>query len=223
MTATSAEIAAAEAVWEGAAALRPFLVEIASLQPFEGNPRRGDIETLQMSLNRWGQTKAILVDASGTRIVAGHHVVLAASANEWTHIAAIPNEFDSEEEAAAYLVADNGTHDRGDYDMRALTKQLDAADDLTGTGYTADDLADFKAQLEKLDNPAPPTLPPPTPPPPPLPEGDLHDVVLTLTGDQRAEFEEWLKIIAADMKTDGVSATVYGAVKLTALRIHQGG
>lgn len=152
-----------EVVWRGAEALRPFLVAIDSLQPFPGNPRRGDITVLRDSLSRFGQVRPLLVDAADpTLIVAGHHILLAAAEEGWTHVAAIPNEFADDDEARAYLLADNRTHDRGGYDLEALSVQLEALRDtstLDGTGYTDGYLGELEGQLAALRsarNPTPP-------------------------------------------------------------------
>jgi hypothetical protein len=155
-------------VWRGADALRPFLIPIETLAPFPGNPRRGDVETVRQSLRRWGQTRPILTDANaddGRRVVAGHHVREAAAAEGWTHVAAIPNEFRDEEDARGYLLADNRTHDLGNYDFDLLYQQIKRAQEqdngLFGTGYSDD----FVAMLDKemvetiTDVMAPPEFP----------------------------------------------------------------
>lgn len=138
-TRTRAKKPVVEVVWKGAEALRPFLVPIDTLEPFPGNPRRGEVASIRSSLERFGQTRAVLTQApEGTRIVAGHHVVEGATAAGWTHVAAIPAEFASDDEAIAYLLADNGTHDRGAYDTSALLGMLKAVQEtatLDGTGY----------------------------------------------------------------------------------------
>jgi hypothetical protein len=144
-------------VWRGAGALRQFLVPIAELAPFPGNPRLGDVDAVRSSLRRFGQTRAILVDAEdGRLIVAGHHVVLAATAEGWTHVAAIPNEFADAEEARAYLLADNRIGELGTYDLELLHEQLREARDadgrpgLEGTGYGEDHLPYLEREIEKM-------------------------------------------------------------------------
>lgn len=132
-------------VWRGAKALEPFLVPIDSLEPFPGNPRRGNVEALRKLLRRFGQTKPILVDANRpTLIVAGHHLTLAAKAEGWTHIAPMPHEFENEEEARAFLLGDNRSHDLGSYEAELLLEQLKAVQDLEGTGYD-------EANIEQLE------------------------------------------------------------------------
>src|SRR5262249_42879031 len=72
-------------VWKGPDQPRPFLVPLGSLEPFPGNPRRGDIVSLRDSLKRFGQPRPALADPAlgdggRLRLVAGHHLALAASA-----------------------------------------------------------------------------------------------------------------------------------------------
>lgn len=139
--------------WEGPKELQALVVDIASLEPFPGNPRRGNVAAIAESLSRFGQTKPIVRD--GTRIVAGHHLVQAAQLLEWTHIAAVDRQFGSEDEQRAYMLADNRTSDVGDYDIAALLDQLNQLDDLTGTGYADADMAElerfFAAQQDAFD------------------------------------------------------------------------
>lgn len=161
-----------ETIWRGAEALRPFLIPIDSLEPFPGNPRRGDVRLVADSLIRFGQTRAVLTQApEGTRIVAGHHVVEGARLLGWTHVAAIPSEFASDDEARAYLLADNGVHDKGSYDAEALLEQLRAVQEaatLDGTGYSPQDLQALERQLAAAAAAATP--------PPEFPEIDPNDL-----------------------------------------------
>jgi site-specific DNA-methyltransferase (adenine-specific) len=135
--------------WTGAATLKRYLVAIDTLEPFPGNPRRGDLDAIRASLRRFGQVRPILVD--GSRIVAGHHLVRAAEAEGWTHVAAIANEFGSEDEARAYLLADNRTAELGSIDEEALNAQLQALrGELDGTGYTERFASALDRKLEAL-------------------------------------------------------------------------
>lgn len=91
----------------------------------------------------------------GNRIVAGHHIVLAAKALGWTHIAITESELESEDEARAFLIADNRTAELGYTDDSLLLAQLEALQDRDGTGYSDDDLGELRglvAALEHRDN-----------------------------------------------------------------------
>ena len=207
--------------WRGAEALYPFLVAIGDLEPFEGNPRRGDIGTIQRSLRRFGQVRPVAIDGDGRTIVAGHHVVMAASEEGWSHVAAVPNAFANESEARAYLLADNRIHDVGSgYDTALLAAQLQALVEqpggLEGTGYTNDDLDSYLAQL--AEDPGP-VLPP---------AGDSQrdpsdtvEVVLVFSREQRDQFEAWAKIVARERGTHGVSETVYEGMRHAAQTLNQ--
>lgn len=146
---------AAAAVWSGPEGLRETLVPISDLEPFPGNPRRGDTDAVAASLRRFGQVKPIVVD--GARIVAGHTLVRAAEAEGWTHVAASSNEFASEEEQRAFLLADNRSSDLSTYDDRLLLEQLRSLTDREGTGYRDTDLLVLEESLRELE--APPSSP----------------------------------------------------------------
>lgn len=136
-----------EVVWRGAERLRDHLVPIENLKPFAGNARRGDVQAIADSLQRFGQVRSIVVTEDGT-IVAGHHVTKAAQLLRWTHVAAIPAEFDSRDDARDYLIADNQLASLGvmdDVDQMTLLEEIEARGSWEGTGFTADDLADMRA------------------------------------------------------------------------------
>ncbi len=145
-------MSAAEVTWNGAESLRDHLVPIAELEPFPGNPRRGDTTAVAASLRRFGQLKAVVVD--GRRIVAGHTLVRAAEREGWTHVAFAENTFADEGEQRAFLLADNRSADLGSYDDRLLRDQLRELDEFEGTGYVH---VDFVALEEKLREEAPPS------------------------------------------------------------------
>lgn len=138
--------------WHGPDDLRDKLVPIGELEPFPGNPRRGDTTAVAASLHRFGQLKPIVVD--GRRIVAGHTLVRAAEREGWTHIAASENNFVSEAEQRAYLLADNRSADLGTYDDRLLRDQLRELDEFEGTGYVHVDFVALEERLREADAPS---------------------------------------------------------------------
>ena len=122
---------------------------IGLFKALPGNPRRGNVQAVVKSYEKFGQRKPIVArrETDGTLIViSGNHQLLAAISLGWTHIAAsIVDEDVTVSEA--FALADNRTADLGTYDDKALAEMLErvAVDDsmLDATGY---DLAD----LEKL-------------------------------------------------------------------------
>lgn len=137
--------------WIGPEALRSLLKPIGSLRESEGNPRRGDVEAIAASLQRFGQLKPIVVDGEDcVTIRAGHHMVKAAIVLGWTHIAAAEATFSTPSEARAFLLADNRLSALGDFDptqQLSMLEELERSGNWSGTGFTIDDAEDLRAQL----------------------------------------------------------------------------
>lgn len=144
-------MAVAEGIkWEGAEALKGFLVPVDELTPWEQNPRKGDVMAIVGSLRRFGQVRAIATRADGKSVVAGHHLRLAAIELGWTHVAAIPHQFKDDAEAEIYGLADNELAMLGGYDEQKMFEvmeqhQLFDPANLEGTGFTLDRTEDIMA------------------------------------------------------------------------------
>lgn len=215
-------------VWDGAKSLRRFLVPVEDLEPFPGNPRRGDVESLRVSLRRFGQVLPVLADpalgeSGKQRIVARHHLVLAAAEEGWTHVAVIPHEFRDEDEARAYLLADNKIADLGTYDLDELVGHLrvlqEIDDGFVGTGYSNGDLDDLLAEQIRLQQESP------------LAPDDTKrehrdpskkELVLIFSPEQLEQVETWMRIVAKEKGTAGSSETVYAALDVAARTLNQG-
>lgn len=198
--------------WFGPAALREFLVPVDSLEPTEDNPRWGHVDAIAASLLRFGQVRPIIVD--GSRIIAGHHVRLAAIQIEWTQIAAVPHEFSDKEEARAYMIADNRTHDLGGYDESLLVDHLEVLEDLgalDGTGYTLADLEDMYARLATTDEAA--RRPPPQ-------RAETVEVVLLYTRDQYEQLQIWERMISKERGTELGGDTYYEGMGIAAEKVN---
>lgn len=137
--------------------LRSLAVPVADLKTMPGNPRKGDIEAVKRSYERFGQRKPIVALLDGT-VIAGNHQLLAARALGWDQIAVVRVD-DDEMTAKAFALADNHTSDLGTYDDLALAEMLaEVATDLDlliATGYDIDALADLDAatELPTVDEP----------------------------------------------------------------------
>lgn len=118
--------------------LRPLAQPIDTLSLLPGNPRRGDIEAVARSYERFGQRKPIVARRDGT-VIAGNHQLQAARSLGWTEIAVVFVD-DDDITAQAYALADNRTADLGTYDNDALATMLaEVALDpelLVDTGYS---------------------------------------------------------------------------------------
>lgn len=126
------------------------------------NPRRGNIPAIAESLRVHGQFRPLVVNA-GTHtgrpneVLAGNHTLLAAfdlkgTDHAFTELDCYVIDVD-EDEATRIVLADNRTSDLGSYDDEVLAELLDSLDDdLSGTGYDDDDLADLMAELEEHED-----------------------------------------------------------------------
>lgn len=209
-----------DVVWKGAAALEPRLVPVRDIVVHPRNPRRGQVDLIAESLNRFGQLRPILVN--GNRIIARNHTYKAAVQLGWTHVAIVRLNFDSDAEAVAYLLADNRLAELGDYDPAReieLLEELEASGQWDGTGYDADALDDLRAihavqeteraeflgghavDLEELAQRAQH-----------LAAGNqFREIVLTLKHADNVEFEGHMKILQKEYGNVGVTDAILRA------------
>ena len=113
---------------------------LTSLTPHPENPRRGDVGKIRDSIEASGFYGALLVQRSTGHVLAGNHRLLAARAEGLTSVPVIYLDVD-DDAARRVLLADNRTADLATYDEGDLAALLTSLPDLTGTGYTSEDLA----------------------------------------------------------------------------------
>lgn len=123
--------------------LRPLARPIDSLRLLEGNPRRGDVQAVKKSLQRFGQRKPIVARADGT-VTAGNHTLLAARELGWSEIAVVCTD-DDDATAKAFALADNRTSQLGGIDvadLAAMAAEVQAVDPelLEAASFTEADL-----------------------------------------------------------------------------------
>lgn len=119
--------------------------DISQLKEYPGNARRGNISVLVESLRVNGQYRPIVVQKNTNYVLAGNHLLRAATQLGWDKIDAV--FIDCDDEAAVKIVlADNRTADLGDYNDDLLKELLESLEDFSGTGYSEEDLA----ELDKL-------------------------------------------------------------------------
>lgn len=126
-----------------------------SLNPYPGNARRGDVDMIARSLEQHGQYKPIVVN-KGTKapdlartILAGNHTWEAAKTLGWEQIDVHWVDVDAKQ-ARDIVLVDNKSNDAASYDVDALVDLLTEYPDLSGTGFTRDELDTL---LEELDAP----------------------------------------------------------------------
>lgn len=124
-------------------------VEISTLQPYDQNPRIGDISVIADSLKVNGQFKPIVVQRSSHKILAGNHTFMAARKLGWDEIAVVWVDVD-DDEARRIVLADNRTSDFGGYDEDILASLLDGIETPEGTGYTLDDIEHLTSHLHRI-------------------------------------------------------------------------
>jgi hypothetical protein len=132
--------------------LEQHAVPIDDVKVHPGNYRRGNVEAIQESLTRFGQVRPVVVQLRTGFVVAGNHTLRAARALEWEKIAAVAVDL-SDEDADAYLLADNRLSDIAENDDKALGELLERmmlAGQLGGTGWSPDAVDDHMAALDAL-------------------------------------------------------------------------
>ena len=149
-----------------AAPIAHLAVPIGDVKPYPRNPRRGNVTAIVDSLDRNGQYRAIVVNQRNSEILGGNHTWQAARKLGWTHIAVTYVDVD-DEQAARIVAVDNRTNDIATYDFDQLKELLDALPDLSGTGYTAEELDNLLAGDKTVLPPAVPKTDPDDIPEPP--------------------------------------------------------
>jgi hypothetical protein len=118
--------------------------KISELTPHPENARHGDVPRIMTSLRKLGQYRPIVVNRGSmtgreNEILAGHHLVQAATELGWDQVAITMVDVD-DETAKRIMLADNRTSDLATYDDRLLVELLGSLSDLDGTGYDPGDL-----------------------------------------------------------------------------------
>ena len=115
---------------------------IDKLKHLDGNPRKGNVEAVKKSYEKFGQRKPIVATKDG-EVISGNHQLAAAKELGWNKIAVVFTD-DDELTAKAFALADNRTADLGTYDDDLLADMLGAVSSdlemLEATSFTEDDL-----------------------------------------------------------------------------------
>ena len=130
--------------------LKPLVQPIDKLKAAKHNPRKGDVESIKKSYERFGQRKPIVADRATGEIIAGNHQYLAAKELGWTEMAVVFVD-DDRETAIAYGVADNRIGQLGEWDVEELVYALDNIGlvDVESIGFKESDVEDFRALLDE--------------------------------------------------------------------------
>ena len=125
--------------------LKQLATPIDQLKSLPGNPRKGDVDAVARSLERFGQRKPIVARHADGVIIAGNHTWQAAKKLGWKEIAVVWTD-DDDDTMKAFALADNRTSELGTYDEQALRAMVEAvatADPelIAAAGYNREDLA----------------------------------------------------------------------------------
>ena len=140
--------------------LRIEYMDLEDIQPATRNPKRHEVEEIKQSIRRFGFVDVPAINETTGRMVKGHGrkeaLVELQTAGEdaprrilvkggkWMVPVLRGVAFDTDEEAEAYLLADNRLSDIGGYDEAELARVLadiaKTAQGLAGTGYTNEQL-----------------------------------------------------------------------------------
>lgn len=82
-----------------------------------------NIDAIKASYRRFGQQRPILIAEDGT-VVAGNAQLAAAKALEWEEIQVQVTSLTDARDIKAYAIADNRTHEFGEWDFEGLSEQL---------------------------------------------------------------------------------------------------
>ena len=153
-------------------------MRVDELVPALRNPRKHDIEALRQSVTRFGFAAVPILDERTGRLVAGHGRVQLLRVDQdagkprpegitetadghWQVPVARGWASTSDEEADAYLVADNRITEIAGWDTQALVdslRDLQEGAGLAGVGYLPDDVDDLYAKLQEERQPPPEPL-----------------------------------------------------------------
>lgn len=134
-------------------------VPLDEVETWPRNPKQHDFHTLTDSLRRFGFTSPLIPDGETGRLVAGHGRLEALirmrdagierparigvdSRGVWTVPVLRGVAFKSEQEAEAYLLADNRVSELGGWNQGELDAMIRDLEDLSGVGFEFPDLAD---------------------------------------------------------------------------------
>lgn len=141
--------------------LLPLAVDVAKLVPAKSNPRKGDIDAIKKSYERFGQRKPIVALKGSSEIIAGNHQYQAALDLGWDKIAVVFVEDDAET-ATAYSIADNRIGQLGEWNVEELVMAFEKIDfaDFDSIGFSETDVEDYRALLDEqsMNAPAMPTM-----------------------------------------------------------------
>lgn len=143
-----------------------YEVAVSELKEYPNNARVGNVPAIAESLKINGQYRPIVVNKANNEILAGNHTWKAAKHLNWQTIKVTYVENITDEQAIKIVLADNRYSEIGGYDNKKLIDLMKELDELSGTGYDEDYVAELYNTLEE-DEPVKLTDPEEAPEPEP--------------------------------------------------------
>jgi ParB/RepB/Spo0J family partition protein len=139
--------------------LLSLAVDINSLEPLEGNPRKGDVDAIVSSYAEFGQIKPIVVRPNGdgtATVIAGNHQLQAAKKLGWDKIAVVQYDVDNRR-AIAFALADNRTMELGYTEPELLNDMVMEINEfypelVEGLGWDEFEMAEIEQRSIRDDN-----------------------------------------------------------------------
>lgn len=205
--------------------LRIEYIPITKLNEWPRNPKKHDTDLISDSMERWGFTQPVMVDETSNRLVAGHgrietlmrrfqakesapeRIRVDADTGEWLVPVLRGIGFASEQEAEAYVVADNRTSEVGGWDDKLLNDILSTLNTeglISGVGFSMRDI-DRIVQDSTPDAEATGTTPDEyyeT-----FRDGEIRQVVLYFAADEYDEVLRRLQVAMTHLGADSHTAT----------------
>lgn len=116
-----------------------------------------NIDAIKASYRRFGQQRPILIAEDGT-VVAGNAQLAAAKALGWEEIQVQVTSLTDVQEIKAYAIADNRTHEFGEWDFDGLSEQLkdlqEVPDfDFESVGFDEKEMDRIFAKVSEVETP----------------------------------------------------------------------
>jgi ParB-like chromosome segregation protein Spo0J len=118
------------------------MTTVADLTLFPGNARRGDVAKIEESIRVNGFYAPIVVQRSTGYVLVGNHRLRAAQNVGLTEVPVVYLDL-TDAQALKINLADNKLSDDATYDVDDLIDQLQTVDDLDGTGWSEEELAEL--------------------------------------------------------------------------------
>jgi site-specific DNA-methyltransferase (adenine-specific) len=130
------------------------IVKIGEITPYENNPRVNinAVEPVAQSIKQFGFQQPIIVDKNNI-IIVGHTRYKAAQLLELDEIPIVVADNLTDEQAKAYRLADNKTHELSTWDIDKLRNEVNTIleTNLDVFGFDIDNLLDCISDHEALD------------------------------------------------------------------------